>query len=57
MIVIYSNHSRIIYDNTGCGPGRAEGLDGCGHSKIARVYAYWVAASDLYVLYVVSTAD
>jgi len=29
-------------NNTGRSPGQAEGLAGCGHSKIARVYAYWV---------------
>jgi len=36
---------------------RAEGAAGCGHSKIARVCAYWVAASDVYVLYVLATGD
>jgi len=34
----------------GRSPGRAEGPAGCGHSKIARVCAYWV-------LLVVAAAD
>jgi len=38
--------------NTGRSPVRAEGPAGCGHSKIARVCAYY-----LYVLYVVAAAD
>jgi len=48
----------MIHKNyTGHSPGRAEGQAYCGHSKIARVCAYWVAARDLYVLYVVAAAD
>jgi len=37
---------------TGHSPVRAESSAGCGHSKIARVCAYY-----LYVLYVVAAAD
>jgi len=37
---------------TGRSPVRAEVPAGCGHSKIARVRAYY-----LYVLYVVAAAD
>jgi len=36
-------------NNTGRSPVRAEGPAGCGHSKIARVCAYY--------LYVVAAAD
>jgi len=53
---LHITHYSIFY-YTGHGPGRAEGPAGCGHSKIASVCAYWVAASNLYVLYVVDAAD
>jgi len=57
----YTMYTTLLQQNfttyTGRSPVRAEGPAGCGHSKIARVCAYWVAASDLYVLYVVVAAD
>jgi len=36
--------------NTGRSPGQAEGLAGCGHSKIARVRAYYLYCTWLPVL-------
>jgi len=33
-----------VYHYSRRSPGRAKGPTGCGHSKLARVCAYWVAA-------------
>jgi len=41
---------KIVFNCTGRSPGQAEGLAGCGHSKIARVRV-------LFVLYVVAGTD
>jgi len=43
---------RVQLFHTGRRPGQAEGLAGCGHSKIARVRAYYLYCIVI-VLYVV----